>query len=936
VESPHPSGDGSTVTTSFTYDALGNVLTVTAPGNATTPAMATTFNYTTDGIYTKFAEVGQPVTITDNLGRQIRFRYDAQGRVTHMYDAGNYLTHYIYNLVGQVTEVSLPGTGQQAGTGRTRIVNTYCYVGGPVQKMEVFNEANTLIRTTNYIYDSNENVVEVFGDTEHVKYQYDGLQRLVGIENGNSNSVVSYGYYNDRNLLAGQSYAKETGLGSYATDYIQYEYADDGSVTQATYGNTVSQFSQGTLLPVRTVQYQHNDPDGLVTNILYPDEPDRNVTFLYDSLGRLAEEQDATGRRERGYNSAGVLDFVRTWYPNMSPIQLSFFYNADGSRSQLGTYWGNFNYNYDSVGRLASLVNPQAEQTDFAYFVTDMLQTLTQANGIKTNFAYNGLYQLTNQLTERLSNGADIARFWQMPYDGAGNRLGVKSSLPGASTYGGITNYTYDNQNRLTNETSTRVGGYSGNYAYDNAGNLSSFKGSSRTYGLQNQLLSGQGLGNGTNQAFEYDQRGNPTVYRGLSATFDLDNHLKSLGTVMSAEYRSDGLRAWKEDNSGNRTYYIYDGLMPIMEVGNTETLGTHVKAMNTFGGNGLISRYQYLNTPEAGDTVYSAGSTVFYVFDERGNTTARLDHTGAILSRHITDAYGVTLNAPALVGNLGGGVPDTTYLTDPYAGFGGKFGYYKDIETGLILCTFRYYDPETGRWINRDPIGISGGLNLYEYCSGNPITQVDPSGLTPPTTLIGGVAGGIAGFAGDYLGQLAGNGWNIGEVDTEQAVGALLKGAASGAAMGMSPATFGRGIVLGAAANGGSQMFSNLVDQIAGKNIPLGHNVGLSSALGGLFGGLGAGLNPSLKVGGELFHAPGSEGVLSAVSAFAGIAPTAIGCFLPEYDEPKKKSNPKNQKRAQRKNVPPTPPRAKSILDSPPNSIDRMVSQILSASPFN
>jgi hypothetical protein len=82
--------------------------------------------------------------------------------------------------------------------------------------------------------------------------------------------------------------------------------------------------------------------------------------------------------------------------------------------------------------------------------------------------------------------------------------------------------------------------------------------------------------------------------------------------------------------------------------------------------------------------------STVFYVFDERGNTTARLDHTGAILSRHITDAYGATLNAPALVGNLGGGVPDTTYLTDPYAGFGGKFGYYIPRTNFLYLpCLF-------------------------------------------------------------------------------------------------------------------------------------------------------------------------------------------------------------------------------------------------------
>ncbi|RZM05886.1 MAG: RHS repeat-associated core domain-containing protein [Pedobacter sp.] len=68
------------------------------------------------------------------------------------------------------------------------------------------------------------------------------------------------------------------------------------------------------------------------------------------------------------------------------------------------------------------------------------------------------------------------------------------------------------------------------------------------------------------------------------------------------------------------------------------------------------------------------------------------------------------------------------TLANDPF-GFGAQFGYYTDAETGLILCTFRYYDPNTGRWINRDPIGYSGGVNLYAYVTGNPVGFVDPSG---------------------------------------------------------------------------------------------------------------------------------------------------------------------------------------------------------------
>jgi uncharacterized protein RhaS with RHS repeats len=46
------------------------------------------------------------------------------------------------------------------------------------------------------------------------------------------------------------------------------------------------------------------------------------------------------------------------------------------------------------------------------------------------------------------------------------------------------------------------------------------------------------------------------------------------------------------------------------------------------------------------------------------------------------------------------------------------------------VLATNRYYDPTEGRWLTRDPIGYAGGLNLYGYCSGNPVNLVDPLGL--------------------------------------------------------------------------------------------------------------------------------------------------------------------------------------------------------------
>ena len=56
--------------------------------------------------------------------------------------------------------------------------------------------------------------------------------------------------------------------------------------------------------------------------------------------------------------------------------------------------------------------------------------------------------------------------------------------------------------------------------------------------------------------------------------------------------------------------------------------------------------------------------------------------------------------------------------------------GQYFDIETGLHYNRFRYFDPDIGRFISQDPIGLHGGNNLYQYAP-NPSGWVDPLGLS-------------------------------------------------------------------------------------------------------------------------------------------------------------------------------------------------------------
>jgi RHS repeat-associated protein len=125
------------------------------------------------------------------------------------------------------------------------------------------------------------------------------------------------------------------------------------------------------------------------------------------------------------------------------------------------------------------------------------------------------------------------------------------------------------------------------------------------------------------------------------------------------------------------------------------------VTATNTFGGGGLVSR--------------SAGSTsVFYSFDSEGNITHRSDSSGTVLSNHVFSVHGSMLSGT---------------LSQPF-GYKAQLGYYTDNETGLQLLTNRYYDRSIGRFLTRDPVSYSGGLNLYSYVQNNVTNYIDPIGF--------------------------------------------------------------------------------------------------------------------------------------------------------------------------------------------------------------
>ena len=66
--------------------------------------------------------------------------------------------------------------------------------------------------------------------------------------------------------------------------------------------------------------------------------------------------------------------------------------------------------------------------------------------------------------------------------------------------------------------------------------------------------------------------------------------------------------------------------------------------------------------------------------------------------------------------------------------------------DPGLVEFGCRWYDAQTGRWLSKDPIGLNGGMNLYEFCGGDALNMCDPCGCAVEIGLIGARAAAVLG----------------------------------------------------------------------------------------------------------------------------------------------------------------------------------------------
>jgi RHS repeat-associated protein len=663
-----PVGDN----TSFTYDALGNVFSRTDPAGGM-------ISFTYDNI-------SRLKTVTDALGRLSRYGYDdATGFVTFTDNVGNVSrtqldakgnAHYAEDALGNGTwyEYTYGGCTSCGSNGTGELLYSVTDMKGQATFFG-YDANGKRTTTTDPLWHTTSIAYHPSGDVRHhtdallrqTSYGHDPLGNLARITDG-------------RGGVTGFSYTSG-GLLDNVVDangnLTHYGYDAAGRVSQVASPDAGTSgygyFSEGSVHTRTdaknvTATYSYDDASRL-TGISYPDAS-RNVTFAYDNLS----VSYGKGRLTNMTDPSGTTAYR---YDAMGRI-------VQEDRTVLGVSYTT-GYGYDDAGNLATLTYPGGRVvTTSPNGIRRPTSISTVVNGLPASLAYAFTY---DNVADRRSMTL-------------GNGIGETSDFdavhrPTAIAWGGLAGLSlgYDNVGNvasLADNTSSAVPSLFWWTTYDHVGNR---------------------LDNVTDTALRhylYDENGNTTDDGLRTFIYEQGQRLlqvrQGATVLVENEYDGKGRRVIKRANNGATvTVFHYD--LSDRLIAETDPSGT------------LKVEYVYLEGRPLAQIRHTGSSEAAYYYhdDHLGTPKMMTNGTGTVVWRVETDPFGNEIGTPVktVENNL-------------------RFpGQYRDEETGLHQNYFRDYDPKTGRYVQADPIGLRGGMNLYPYAENSPVNKIDPLGLT-------------------------------------------------------------------------------------------------------------------------------------------------------------------------------------------------------------
>jgi RHS repeat-associated protein len=518
--------------------------------------------------------------------------------------------------------------------------------------------------------------------------------------------------------------------------------------------------------------FEYDDMGRLLAEI----SPDRGTTtYIYDSAGNVMQKSDGNGIVSH-YTYDALNRLVYKGYPDAAE-DVSVTYdagaNGNGRRTGIANTVEQTAFEYDRRGRLSGEISTTATGT-FAlrrsYSAAGRLLTLTYPSGRQMDYnryangKIEGLYTTFNGEMVPLISGLDYNPFGTPTKMDTGNNGTVDNQSGDCGCLEVINpgqpmeqRYTYDDNRNLISIVAPYKPWYNQGFSYDTLGRLIRNVGRhgtiEYTYDKVGNRLTRTVAGvtetfrylEGTNRlaqfegpaetiVYDYDASGNVIGAGTQRYTYNQGNRLIAIG--------AGGKSSWSYGYNalGQRVYKDYFGLAERYTQFHYDFDGNVIGESNA--GGDFISEYIYFAGTRIAKVDVRTDSLYYYINNYLGTPIAMTDATGTVVWEASYKPFGEALiNQNSVVENN---------FRFP--------GQYFDKETGLHYNYHRYYDPQTGRYLRPDPIGLNGGINLYAYVSNNPVNYIDPRGESGlPGIVVGMGAGAFAGFvAGMQSGDLA------------------------------------------------------------------------------------------------------------------------------------------------------------------------------------